>query len=119
MSPVKLTCPVNACGWKTDEVDTGDAMASYTLAKEILNTNVAIDHKQEQTQAVVATGGCKPERQTFPCQKVSRGISRDKRSTKLAGQDLLDQLIACCSDPLQMDLMSGEGEKLDSWTRSS
>ena len=124
MAPVKLTCPVNACGWKTDEVDTGEAMASYTLAEKMLNTHVAIDHKQEQTQAVVATGGCKPERMSRPKADLSMSEStwrdfegqwaRYKRSTKLVGQDLLDQLIASCSDPLRMDLRSGEGEKLDS-----
>ena len=76
----------------------------------MLNTHVAIDHKQEQTQAVVTTGGCKPERMSRPKADLSMSEStwrdfegqwaRYKRSTKLVGQDLLDQLIASCSDPL-------------------
>ena len=39
---------------------------------------------------------------------------RYKRSTCLAGQDIADQLISCCTDPLRMEINSETGTNLNS-----
>ena len=39
---------------------------------------------------------------------------RYKRSTCLAGQDIADQLISCCTDPLRMEINSETGTTLNS-----
>ena len=75
------------------------------------------------------TGGCRAESLKCP-QAVSDMTEtswrdfeyqwvRYKRSTGLAGQDITDQLISCCSDSLRMNINSSPGATLNAMTEEN
>ena len=118
MAPLKLPCPKMDCEFVTVEVEFVDA-------KELLADHIKVEHTAVVVAPPAATGGaagCKPDRMTRPAADLgmSETTWRDfdgqwkcyKRSTKLSGQDAIDQLIQCCSDSLRLDLRSELGETL-------
>ena len=120
MAPLKLPCPKLDCPFETVEVELPDA-------KELLADHLKVEHTA--TVAAPTPGGaagCKPDKMSRPAADLgmSETTWRDfegqwkcyKRSTKLIGQDVVDQLIQCCSDSLRLDLRSELGETLYTMT---
>ena len=116
MTPLKLPCPKNDCSFTTVECDMVDA-------KELLADHIKLEHTAAApSNTGGGAAGCKPERMSRPAAELgmSETTWRDywgrwksyKRSTKLAGQDIIDQLVESCSDALRLDLRSELGDEL-------
>ena len=121
MAEVELQCPAilddgDQCKYKTQKLQFDNAVQLLRLHKEI-------QHPERGDGHAISGGACRPEKMTRPKAdlEMSETTWRDftgqweryKRSTKLGGQDLLDQLVLCCSDTLRLDLKSEKGEVLD------
>ena len=96
---MEIQCPAPDCQYKTPEMEA-------QLAMQLLMLHNANVHKSANRQ------GCKPEAMKRPLATLDMTETawrdfksqwqRYKRSTGLTGQDITDQLISCCADPLQM-----------------
>ena len=126
MAEIELQCPAilddgDQCKYKTQKLQFDNAVQLLRLHKEI-------QHPARGDGHAVPGGACRPEKMTRPKAdlEMSETTWRDftgqweryKRSTKLGGQDLLDQLVLCCSDTLRLDLKSEKGEVLDTLTET-
>ena len=100
---MEIQCPAPDCQYKTPEMEAQLAMQFLMLH----NANV---HESANRQ------GCKPEAMKRPLATLDMTETawrdfksqwqRYKRSTGLTGQDITDQLISCCADPLRMIINS-------------
>ena len=112
MSVVELQCPAivedgDQCEYKTQKLLFDNAVQMMRLHKEM--------HHVGYRECQAAHGGaCKSEEMTRikADLEMSETVWRDfighwaPRSTKLQGQNLLGQLVLCCSDTLSLDLRS-------------
>ena len=118
----QLTCPINDCTWKSQDLDEKFAAALNTALQGHLN----VTHIQG-TQDSPSQASTRPEKLHRPL--ISKGSSSEdwsyfvstwtsyKNATKLSAVDVNVQLLACCDADLRRDLhrvdrlLEGKAEK--------
>ena len=113
---MEIQCPAPDCQYKTPEMEA-------QLAMQLLMLHNANVHESANRQ------GCKPEAMKRPLATLDMTETawrdfksqwqRYKRSTGLTGQDITDQLISCCADPLRMIINSESGATLNSMSEDN
>ena len=113
---MEIQCPAPHCQYKTPEMEA-------QLAMQLLMLHNANVHESANRQ------GCKPEAMKRPLATLDMTETawrdfksqwqRYKRSTGLTGQDITDQLISCCADPLRMIINSESGATLNSMSEDN
>ena len=113
---MEIQCPAPDCQYKTPEMEA-------QLAMQLLMLHNANVHESANRQ------GCKPEAMKRPLATLDMTETawrdfksqwqRYKRPTGLTGQDITDQLISCCADPLRMIINSESGATLNSMSEDN